>query len=781
MSKLARLMEAEQSLEQREMAVRQALEKKHGGDPNKPIWIHVPATFADRVIYEWDGKIRQASYSIGLDGEVELGQPVEVVMSYTPVTEAVQIIEAVKDSDGREWDVILIEAGTSKNGNHYPAETLEAAVPLFEGAYAFADHATDEERRTRPERSVKDKVGRFSNVQFGQHEVGGRIVEGLKARFKVIAPWLREVLKEAVAMNEPDFLGFSVDVEGMVGRKEVGGRQVKLVERIVKVHSVDVVTDPAAGGRIVRLVASNRQEEGENMTPEQIKALIQEALKANQTELAAQLKAELASIVEAVKPKADDDLVTQVRKLQETQRLATQERAIDTALSATKLSETGRGLVRDSLVEAASRRDLTAEEITAAVQKQVTYEASLIENTVKPRHATAKILSMGVDKKVLALEGMFENADVKDADGAKVPRFRSLREAYCRFADVDPFELDGVSLYNAFRSNFDSHRDSKRVRESLTTASWADVFGDVMHKMALKTYSASPYQVWRKVVSSIESVADFQTHHFVRTGGYGDLTTVAEQATYPAMTSYDDEEVEVSVAKRGGIEDITMEMLVNDQIGKVRQIPQNLGRSAARTLYKFVMQLITTTNPTMDYDSVALYDAAHGNTGTAALSLTSVNAAIIAMRDQTAYGESLEILGARNYPRYILVPNELEQLANRIFKPSDRYLAMILDSSSGSSNGGTGIDPGSFANKGVEPIVVDFLTDASDWFLVANPAEVNTVIVAFLNGQEEPEMFVQDQPTVGSVFSADKISYKCRHIYGGDVADHRSFYRQVVA
>jgi hypothetical protein len=30
---------------------------------------------------------------------------------------------------------------------------------------------------------------------------------------------------------------------------------------------------------------------------------------------------------------------------------------------------------------------------------------------------------------------------------------------------------------------------------------------------------------------------------------------------------------------------------------------------------------------------------------------------------------------------------------------------------------------------------------------------------------------------VGSVFSSDKISYKIRAIWGGDVADHRSFYR----
>jgi hypothetical protein len=61
--------------------------------------------------------------------------------------------------------------------------------------------------------------------------------------------------------------------------------------------------------------------------------------------------------------------------------------------------------------------------------------------------------------------------------------------------------------------------------------------------------------------------------------------------------------------------------------------------------------------------------------------------------------------------------------------------------------------------------------------MVADPKEVPTMVMGFLNGNREPEMFVQDQPNVGSVFTADKISYKVRHIYGGVIEDHRSFYR----
>ncbi|MGH4017073.1 MAG: hypothetical protein ACRDSL_24735 [Pseudonocardiaceae bacterium] len=40
-----------------------------------------------------------------------------------------------------------------------------------------------------------------------------------------------------------------------------------------------------------------------------------------------------------------------------------------------------------------------------------------------------------------------------------------------------------------------------------------------------------------------------------------------------------------------------------------------------------------------------------------------------------------------------------------------------------------------------------------------------------------PELFTQADNTVGSMFDADKMSLKIRHIYSGTVIDHRGFYR----
>lgn len=694
------------------------------------------------------------------------------------------IIEAVKDTEGhegREWDVILIASGLSKNGNYYPPETLQRAVPLFEGASAFADHATDDDRRTRPERSVRDKVGTFRDVTFGQHEVGGRVVEGVRARFRVVAPWLRETLKEAVAAGEPDFLGFSIDAEGTVSRKQQGGRLVTWVEAINRVASVDVVTDPAAGGRVMRLVASaggtaNDDNRRRDVDPEELKALIAAQVRDAVTGAVAALQeaATPAPVVTGPKTGAPD-LVAEVAALKESNRQAATVARVERALTAvTTLSEVGARRLRESLIETAERREIKDDEIQARVQEALDHEAALLQQYANPSSVTRRIIvgDGSHDQMEKALQGWFAGAPV---DGVKP--FRSLQEAYCQWTGVSPFDLDVVQFAEDFSVKYDSRRDHARIRESFTTASWGQVFADVLYFMMLKDYrEASTYDRWRLFVSEFETVSDFRTRHWGRVGGYGDLAAVSEGATYQPMVSFGDEEVTYSIGKRGGLDDATLEMLVDGRSDRMRHIPRRMSRAAKRTMFKFFMNLLTTDNPTMGYDSLALYHATHGNTGTTALSVAGLEGTQIAMRDQAAFGESSEILGERNRIKFLIVPNELEARAERIVNPSDGYTFAL----SSTPDADTSMDPARFKGKGIQAVVYDQLTDANDWFAVADPSEMNVLVAGALNGQWEPELFVQDSPTAGSNFTADRTTFKVRHIYGGAVADHRGVYRQVV-
>ena len=68
-----------------------------------------------------------------------------------------------------------------------------------------------------------------------------------------------------------------------------------------------------------------------------------------------------------------------------------------------------------------------------------------------------------------------------------------------------------------------------------------------------------------------------------------------------------------------------------------------------------------------------------------------------------------------------------------------------------------------------EVIPVSYWTDGNDWCTVADPMVLPVLEIGFLDGREDPELFVQDQPNGGSMFSNDKLTYKIRHIYGGTV------------
>ena len=117
-----------------------------------------------------------------------------------------------------------------------------------------------------------------------------------------------------------------------------------------------------------------------------------------------------------------------------------------------------------------------------------------------------------------------------------------------------------------------------------------------------------------------------------------------------------------------------------------------------------------------------------------------------------------------------MVPNELEVLAGHLFE-SLNYVPATIDG----VNNVVVNNP----HKGkYQPIVVDYWTTANRYFLVADTNLVPTIEVGFLDGKEEPELFSLAENT-GSAFSADKVVWKIRHVYGAGILDHRGLYSSI--
>ena len=119
----------------------------------------------------------------------------------------------------------------SRNGRHYPNETLREAIPLYESSKVNLDHPDGDPRKPR---SYHARFGIIRNVHLRENE-------GLFADF-----WFnpKHSIAEQLlwdAENAPDNVGFSHNVEAVVKKQS----SPAIVEKIVAVRSVDLVADPA--------------------------------------------------------------------------------------------------------------------------------------------------------------------------------------------------------------------------------------------------------------------------------------------------------------------------------------------------------------------------------------------------------------------------------------------------------------------------------------------------------------------------------------------------------
>jgi hypothetical protein len=429
------------------------------------------------------------------------------------------------------------------------------------------------------------------------------------------------------------------------------------------------------------------------------------------------------------------------------------EALIDKAFTGRTLPETVAAKVRKELQ---ARPSLTLAEAVASIDEWVATLAP-ISDQVRGSGAGSTVQTTvdEADKQIKALDGFFQE---KAIDG--VPPFRGFQEAY--IAITGDRDLTGSVREAVGLSRF------ARLKEGMTTASWGEILGDSIRRSLLADYrTPSQYDAWRSIVSDITSPRDFRTNRRLRLAGYGDLSTVGESSPYPAMTSPTDEEATYAVSKRGGVETITMEMIANDDVGAIRRIPRNLSLAAKRTLYKSVFNLLR-DNSTI-YDSVALAESSsHANISTTALSQAEIVAARIKMAEQTSYGGN-DVLDLS--PKILIVPAELEELGWRLTS-IQMHAASNRDATEPSfTRQRVGLDT---------LIVLPYWTDTNNWWLVANPREIPTIEVGFYQGRQEPELFVADNPTVGSMFTADKIDYKIRFIWGAAVLDYRGFFGGIV-
>ncbi|MFA6310604.1 MAG: ClpP-like prohead protease/major capsid protein fusion protein [Sterolibacterium sp.] len=286
-----------------------------------------------------------------------------------------------------------------------------------------------------------------------------------------------------------------------------------------------------------------------------------------------------------------------------------------------------------------------------------------------------------------------------------------------------------------------------------STSDFPVLLESTMHKVLQNAYGKAAL-TWNRFCA-IGSVSDFRAHNRYRTGSFGVLDSVGQNGEFKNKSIPDGEKASITAGTKGNIINLNRQMVINDDLGAFVGLANSLGGAAARTVEVAVYALLAENSglgPTMS-DTHPLFDAAHSNVGSsAALAMAAIDAdrVIMASQKDVSGNDYLSLT-----PSVLLVPIGLGGTARSV--------------------NGAQYDPDT-ANKLQKPNIVNGLfSDIVDTprltgnrrYLFADPSIAPVLEVAFLDGQQEPYLEMQDG------FDVDGTRYKVRLDYGTAAVDYR--------
>ena len=702
------------------------------------------------------------------------------------------------DQAGHAVRVTVIRGGLSINGYLYSEKVLRQIAQLIEGAQAYADHGDD----MKLTRSVRDIVGFYRNALYvppQQGESYGRVDATL--HILAVADWLWSIISESCQLGRPDLIGLSIDIFGNLQQDE--GSQTRAVQHVVALNSCDVVTRPSAGGSFNRILHTTHHAHQPHQSNGQATGIVTQNLSKTaytdtdtNTERISGIMPETydTAIDNGTAPTEHSGVLTrstppstprpfqespasvehlseQQTQLHEIQQLRQQ---LEQQLGEVRLQRTQLLLERrlhESILPAAVRNEIHARyagrvfeehELQRDIDRALQMMAQLTRDGLVRGHGYDKVSSSSQISEAEKIQAAFDLMFGLEIDSSRLGNIRGftgIREAYTRVTGESTLAAGITHTSQLGQIHVSESAPIARISEAdVTTASFSYLLGTSMNKRLLKDYQAWPAE-WQKFVSVVP-IRDFKQQVRVRLGAFGSLPIVAEDTPYTALSLGDSAAIYVP-QKRGNLVTVSREAIINDDMQSLRQLPTKLAVAAAYTLAEFVYSFLS-TNPTI-YDGSVLFTSGtpHNNLGGAALSTGAMQNGITAMREQTNYANKR--LGLR--PRFLVVPPELE------------WQAMVVTKSAGLP--GTNYNDINPMLGYVSPIVSPQLTSTTQWFLLGDPREIDTIEIGFVGGQVNPAFFIQDSPLLGLNFVQDSISYKIRHEYGGAVVDYRGIYRGV--
>jgi len=339
------------------------------------------------------------------------------------------------------------------------------------------------------------------------------------------------------------------------------------------------------------------------------------------------------------------------------------------------------------------------------------------------------------------------------------------RAGYGKMEGANPYR--GQRLLDLARASLDragfKHRglDIRAVVAAAFTQSTSDfpiLLENAMYKTLLAAYAIAP-DTWTRFCAT-GSVSDFRTNNRYRLGSFGNLDTLTELGEFRNKAIPDGEKSTISIGTKGNIINLSRQAVINDDLGAFVGLANALGRAARRSIEADVYTLLA-SNPTMG-DGIALFHASHGNlagTGTAVTvaAWESARQSMASQKDVSG-NDYLDLrpalwLGGMAYGGDARVVNDAQydpDTANKLQKPN--------------------------LVRGLVRDVIDTpRISGNAWYLFADPTDAPTLEVAFLDGNQEPFLELENG------FDVDGARYKVRLDYGVAAIDWRGAYKNAGA
>lgn len=716
-------------------------------------WSYVESTMDGEVVVAMvnDGVEKLYRHEWSLDGETVTvaseRTPVEERTSYVPVAASLRFeVHGSAPTTAKKLEVRVIGTGEGENSEggarwFVPAteDGIGSAVKVFGGARVHW-HAQPGGTYDHADKAVGDWIGTAHDIGYLSDLRATE--DGLYASLHLDA-------------DTPDFVRAALverrvglSVEAAAERRPVVRDGKRYVELVNWRHpdgepaSVAVVTHPALRGEVLRIAASRKE------TP--------------------------MSASTAPAPAATDQVAEEAKKVLASLKRAENKVTLRAKVAEAQLPEAHAQAVIASVSELIDLDAIRDEKLTERIAASIEAQRKLIPAPkVEASGSAVSVGAGGLEKFALGLERLF----LGTADARVQKRYAEFEPSAKGKVLASREQEAGIGLTGRAYSYRRLVRETlgvdvddllrpgpQKIRASVNLAQWGDVFENVLNKVGLAYQEDPNFGDWRKIVQIRNFTGSTLKQERMVVGGYANLPSVSEGASYTAATTPGDQGHGYTVLKYGYTESWTRESQINDNFGNLVDIVRKMALAADRTKYEYFFDLLTISGkPTMDYDSTALYHADHGNLATTALSATSLKARRLNMKKRTDFASSKR-LGLK--PRFLIVPEDLEETAFDLLKPLANY------------PGGSTTDNEFVRQFMLEAIVVRHWTNQTDWFLEADPqtSSIPVYEAGFLNGKETAEIYVQDAPNVGSVFERDAVTVKIAQDYfGGSPLRHEAF------